>query len=156
MAHRFARLRGVGRGILDLYDRRPMLMSSIVGSGVFSLGELIVEAQKPGPFAPEWANVGEIGALGAVENGVLMTLWYRALATTLGNGVGTGVCLAKCASDQLVFATQYDATFLTLCAYQHSENLPEALEEVKKTFLSTWLNDCSVWPLLTFIGKELS
>ena len=37
---------------------------------------------------------------------VFMTTWYNFLTRVVGGGVGTGIVLAKCALDQLFFATQ--------------------------------------------------
>lgn len=88
----------------------------------------------------------------ATENGLLMHLWYSALTRWVGAGVATPVVLLKCALDQVFFATQQDAIFLGLCASQRSDKLPAAIAEVKRNFLTTWLNDCAVWPLVNFIG----
>lgn len=60
--------------------------------------------------------------------------------------------LLKCLCDQLFFATQQDFLFLLLCAYSDSKQLPKAIEEVKRTFLPTWLMDCSLWPMVNFVG----
>jgi Ca2+-binding EF-hand superfamily protein len=60
--------------------------------------------------------------------------------------------MAKCAADQVFFATQADGLFLAVCAILDSNDLPHAIHEVKLTFLTTWLNDCAVWPLVNFIG----
>ena len=60
--------------------------------------------------------------------------------------------LLKCLCDQLFFATQQDFVFLLLCAYSDSKQLPQAIEEVKRTFLPTWLMDCSLWPVVNFVG----
>ena len=73
---------------------------------------------------------------------------------------------------QLFFAVQADACFLALVAYQHSAPSPvsspsgsigssstvgvaAAMQHVRQNFLNTWLNDCSVWPLVSF-GEPLS
>lgn len=69
-----------------------------------------------------------------------------------GTGVGTDIVLKKCFCDQIFFATQQDGLFLALCAYDDSEKLPQAIEEVKKSFLTTWIADCAVWPLVNFFG----
>ena len=52
----------------------------------------------------------------------------------------------------MFFATQQDFLFLALCAYDHSHHLSEAIEEVRKNFLTTWLMDCALWPVVNFIG----
>ena len=70
----------------------------------------------------------------------------------MGDGVSTRLVLAKCILDQLFFATQQDFFFLALCAYNNSAQFNSAIEEVKKTFLTTWLMDCSLWPLVNFVG----
>lgn len=77
---------------------------------------------------------------------------YSLLSKYVGNGVGTPVVLLKCLLDQVFFATQQDLLFLGLCAYSDTEVLSEAIDEVKDTFLTTWIVDCSVWPVVNFVG----
>ena len=77
---------------------------------------------------------------------------YKTLAKVFGEGVSTRVVLLKCLCDQLFFATQQDFLFLLLCAYSDRKQLPQAIEEVKRTFLPTWLIDCSLWPVVNFVG----
>ena len=87
-----------------------------------------------------------------IENGFLMCLWYSTLTRLVGSGVSTYIVLAKCGLDQLFFATQQDGIFLTLCAFQKTEHLEAVFAKVKKNFLTTWLNDCSVMPIVNFVG----
>ena len=54
--------------------------------------------------------------------------------------------------DQVFFAAQQDLIFLGLCAYSHANELPKAIEEVKRCFLTTWIIDCSLWPVINFFG----
>ena len=95
---------------------------------------------------------GELGALGAVENGIVMLSWYNLLAKYVGSGNSTAVVLFKCLLDQVFFATQQDGIFLGVCAINHTDQLPDAIRELHKNFLTTWINDCSLWPLVNFIG----
>ena len=81
-----------------------------------------------------------------------MIFRYSILSKVFGSGVATETVLIKCLFDQVFFATQQDGLFLALCAYNNSEKLPQAIEEVKKNFLTTWIADCSVWPLVNFFG----
>jgi hypothetical protein len=96
-----------------------------------------------------------IGALGSLENGVVMVTWYRTLSRVFGEGVSTRTVLIKCLFDQLFFASQQDGLFLGICAYIDSSKLPSAIEEVKKSFLSVWLLDCALWPMVNFIGFSI-
>ena len=100
----------------------------------------------------DWRRVGQIALLGTIENGIFMLAWYRLLNRFVGDQIRTGIVLTKCVLDQAFFATQQDGIFLALCAYQSAESYNEALAEVKRTFLTTWINDCSVWPLVNFVG----
>ena len=52
----------------------------------------------------------------------------------------------------MFFATQQDLFFLGLCAYNESVDTSDALQEVKDTFLTTWIVDCSLWPVVNFVG----
>ena len=42
--------------------------------------------------------------------------------------------------------------FLGLSAYIDADAWPEAVQEVKDTFLTTWIVDCALWPVVNFIG----
>lgn len=146
-----------GRQMFDLYDRHPLLCNTIAGSAVYSAGELIVQHQRssvaPAPATPlDYKRIGQIGALGGVENGVFMLLWYNALNSVVGSSKATLTVLIKCFFDQVFFAAQSDGAFLLCCAVQGKKSLEDAMREVKKTFMTTWINDCSIWPLVNFIG----
>ena len=69
-----------GRQIFSLYERKPVLMNSIVGdSGVYVAGEYSVMVQnKDVRFFDEsnWKKLFEIGALGSAENGLIMMKWW--------------------------------------------------------------------------------
>jgi hypothetical protein len=161
--------RSFGRQIFQLYERYPLLCNSVAGGTVYFASETVVQVQALRDEAPssssgakpswwaclkvvDWKRVTEIGALGSMENGIVMLTWYKALNKYVGDSSATTIVLAKCALDQAFFATQQDGIFLALCALDSSESFAEALQEVKRTFLTTWINDCSVWPLVNFVG----
>jgi hypothetical protein len=154
-------------------------MNSIMGAAVYGGGEVI--AQYPlGLDNIDWPKVSQIGALGSLgtvnsdfgfiphfsplwfsshtfnivaENGILMSLWYSTLTRFVGSSVSTRVVALKCLLDQVFFATQQDGLFLALVALnQNGSQFEAALKEVQETFLTTWINDCSVWPLVNFVG----
>jgi len=158
MAKAFHQFRNFGRLIFSYYEKYPLIMNSAAGGTVYVAGELIVQLQNSKESnwkslqSLQWKRIGEIGALGSVENGMFMLAWYNFLNKFVGRGVATEIILAKCLLDQLFFATQQDFLFLALCAYNHSEKLPMAIQEVKKNFLTTWLMDCSLWPIVNFVG----
>jgi hypothetical protein len=67
-----------GRQIFSLYERRPLLMNSIVGCGVYIAGEYTIQTKSKDVRFFNWENwkqLGELGALGALENGVVMLKW---------------------------------------------------------------------------------
>jgi Ca2+-binding EF-hand superfamily protein len=151
------KVRGFGRRIYDLYDKHPLLMNSFSGGLVYSMGEIIAQDlvkknKGKGKENLDMVKVGEIGILGVLENGVLMSGWYTVLNKYVSSSNSTGIVLVKCLLDQIFFATQQDFLFLSLCAYNDSNLFEKALREVKNTFVNTWLYDCSVWPLVNFIG----
>jgi len=100
----------------------------------------------------DWTRLAQIGALGSAENGVIMVKWYSFLNKYIGNCVSTPVVLTKCLLDQIFYATQQDFMFLGLSAYIDADAWPEAVQEVKDTFLTTWIVDCALWPVVNFIG----
>jgi hypothetical protein len=95
-------------------------MNSVVGATVYLVGELAVQRSGSG-VADGSVNLSkccQLGTLGAVENGILMSYWYRFLSLAVGASVTTEVVLLKCAFDQAIFATQQDGIFLGLCAFE--------------------------------------
>jgi hypothetical protein len=172
--------RKLGPQILVVYEKYPIMMNSIVGGTVYFAGEFAVQVTSPeGMHGVSMKRCTEIGALGSIENGIFMCTWYQILVRLLGAGVSTPIVLFKSFLDQILFATQQDGIFLALCAYQNTSQLQgkqlffmgdflfffdvvnccisicwcqAAFEDVKTTFLTTWLNDCSVWPLVNFVG----
>ena len=138
--------------VLQLYDKHPLLLNSVVGGSVYSLGEMIIQYQNSPTI--EMKRVGEIGLLGSLENGILMLSWYKFLEKLFGNSNSSRIVLAKCLCDQIFFASQSDILFLSVCAYQQKEKLPEAVVQAKRAFFTTWLTDCSVWYGSTYSSKS--
>ncbi len=66
--------------------------------------------------------------------------------------MSTRIVLIKCFLDQIFFATQQDFLFLALCAYNQVGDLPLAFEQIKESFITTWIMDCSLWPFINFFG----
>ena len=144
---------GFGRRIVFYYERYPLAMNCIAGGTVYGIGELIVESRNEGGVNNiNWKRISNISLLGSIENGLFMSLWYNSLTKLVGAGVSTRIVLTKCLLDQAFFATQQDGLFLLLCAIQSTDHLEQAFVKVKKNFLTTWLNDCSIWPLVNFVG----
>jgi hypothetical protein len=141
-----------GRIIFRLYEHRPITMNAIVGGAVYGGAECVAQLNSSPHPKLNLQRVGPISALGAFEVGGVMRFWYSALDRHVGMAGTTGIVLVKCALDQLFFATQGDGLFLALCAHFDAEDMPNAVTEVKRTFLTTWINDCAVWPLVNFVG----
>ena len=67
-----------GRQFINLYEKRPLLMNSLVGGTVYMAGEYSAMTQeKDMRFFNEddWTRLAQIGALGSAENGVIMVKW---------------------------------------------------------------------------------
>lgn len=77
---------------------------------------------------------------------------YNFLARRLGSGLNTELVVTKCFLDQIVFSTQSNVIFLGLCSVNSTEKLPQAVNELKRTFLTTWIADCALWPVVNFFG----
>ena len=158
--------REFGRHIFNFYEKYPLQLNCAVGATVYTAGDVICQVENARPSSNglstttakhwfevvDWKRAADIGLLGAVENGFFMLAWYKTLNRFVGDSIATKTILVKCLLDQIFFATQQDLLFLGLCAYLDSEKLPAAVEGVKKKFLTTWIADCSVWPLVNFIG----
>lgn len=212
----FSRTRKFSGQLRQLYERRPLLMNSLIGGLVYTIGELIVELQSArqrlaqeerleepsarrrqasphlavnakdalSPSCDDadelheievdngrrglgdtigyyyrnysgqvnWNRVASIGMLGVVQNGILMLTWYRFLSKAVGSATRTSIVLAKCVLDQIFFASQQDAVFLAYCGYLHSSTFETAWRIMTEQFVTTWINDCSLWPIVNFLG----
>ena len=78
--------RGAGTRVFRAFESYPMTMNSILGSAVYVAGELIIQVKSSYPAHKNnlylalskginWKRVMQLGALGALENGVLMPIW---------------------------------------------------------------------------------
>ena len=163
-----------GRYIFSLYESHPIALNSIIGGTVYFAGELTAQVNQSSQQCKrefsestnniadfnkkfkwyvkkiDWERARYLGFLGAVETGIFMLTWYRFLNKTFGSGISTKTVVIKSVCDQIFFATQQDLLFLAICAYQDSEKYPEAVAEVSRTFLPTWLMDCSLWPMVWY------
>jgi len=78
----FAQFKSFGRRIFTMYDTYPLLANSIVGGSVYGLSETIIQynnsKEREGSLREkiDLRRVRDIGLLGSLENGVLMTTWY--------------------------------------------------------------------------------
>lgn len=164
--------RSFGRYIFNLYESHPITLNSIIGGTVYIAGEVTAqvnqksvqckrELSESATNSPDlakkllwhaknidWDRARYLGVLGAVENGIFMLTWYKFLNKMFGSGVSTKTVVMKSVCDQIFFATQQDLLFLAICAYQDSEKYLEAVAEVSRTFLPTWLMDCALWPMV--------
>ena len=77
---------------------------------------------------------------------------YNFLSRRLGNSSSTEMVVTKCFLDQMVFSTQSNLIFLGICAANDTKKLPLAVNEVRRTFLTTWIADCGIWPVVNFFG----
>jgi hypothetical protein len=67
-----------GRQVFSLYEKRPLLMNSIVGGAVYVAGEYTVQTRtKDVRFfdRENWTKLAQVGLLGTVENGFVMLKW---------------------------------------------------------------------------------
>jgi hypothetical protein len=147
--------------MMVLYEKYPLAMNSFVGGMVYAGGELAVQKiadhdqeskNNDRSFQYDMGKVRELGLLGAVENGVIMLTWYKFLSRYLGESTVSKTVLLKCLLDQVFFASQSDLVFLGFCAVHRSQDLPDAVKEVNRNWVNTWINDCSLWPVISFVG----
>jgi len=76
-----SRFREFGRKIFSMFDSHPTLMNSIVGGLVYASSEAVVQykTSKEPRLIEKFDKTGiiELGALGSLENGFLMTTWLH-------------------------------------------------------------------------------
>ena len=70
----------------SIFKDNNLAINTVIGGVVYALGEAIGQSQKEDV---QWTRVGDFFLLGAVENGLVMSVWYRYLDHKLGSkGIG--------------------------------------------------------------------
>jgi len=148
-----SRFRRFGQGIFRVYEDHQMKCNMFIGASMFMLGEIIATKDDKTSFQDlNWTKIRQLGALGVVENGIVMTVWYSYLDRLMRGSVSTSAVIAKCSLDQIFMASQADVSFLGLVAYNDKHNLDAALKEIENNFLVTWLKDTALWPVVNFFA----
>ena len=96
------------------------------------------------------------GALGITLNGFALHLWFRTLDATFGAAMTLRNVVFKCIADQLVYAPFSIIMFFSYASATKGGTVTEIVERSKEkintSIYSTWLADCSVWPMVNFLN----
>lgn len=144
-------LRRAARSVGDAIELHPFKMNSVIGAIVYGAGEGMAQLSAPKDERTT-ERLPAITMLGVVQVGALMTIWYNTLERMCGTSSSTRTVLHKICFDQVLWSSQNDGMFLAVCGILEKPDLPSALHETKRGFLTTWINDCAVWPLTNFLG----
>jgi len=143
-----------------VFRKRPFLLNSLTGFASFSLGDLLAQSVDNKTVKAEAQKLdvtraAKIGCLGCVVNGVVMVYWFRVLDRVCGHSMtDPRVLISKTVLDQVVYAPISISAF-----YAYTSFLTPGAAGWKSTFLqtmedkaySTFLADCSVWPVINLL-----
>eukprot|EP00611_Tribonema_gayanum_P013277 TRINITY_DN2409_c0_g1_i1.p1 TRINITY_DN2409_c0_g1~~TRINITY_DN2409_c0_g1_i1.p1 ORF type:complete len:198 (-),score=55.60 TRINITY_DN2409_c0_g1_i1:669-1262(-) len=94
-----------------------------------------------------------MGCLGAIQNGLFMTAWYRILDRFVTPKTDPVSVIKKICCDEAVFAPQLAVSYLATSAYvARPGDWGYVRENVRTKALETWSNDMKLWPIANFFG----
>lgn len=96
-------------------------------------------------------------SLGFVMNGLVLFNWYKLLDSKIGVSMkNRNTVMAKMFADQVVYAPFSIMVFFTTSSIHPDGSLAQWFDDVslkmKDAFVSTYLADCALWPLVNFFN----
>ena len=160
----FQRMTQFRNNVNHLFEKYPNSASAFTGFCTFSLGDVIAQRvelhdnQQNLQF--DYFRPIEIGTLGLVMNGVFLTQWYNLLERVIGTSMHCKrAVLLKVLADQIIYAPFSIISFFSFTAFVSNDEVNEMFEQftskMQERFSTTFLADCSLWPLANFVSFRL-
>jgi protein Mpv17 len=137
-----------------LYTRYPLAANVGTSVSLFGFGDLIEQRLRGRSLGHvDWGRVSRMSLVGFVF-GPLNHGWYTFLDRVL-RGRTLGTIVRKVLADQLVFApTMICSFFITICTLE-GVHVRETMKELQLKFWSTYMVDCTVWPVAQVVNFSL-
>lgn len=151
----------IRHAVTSFYALNPRLANACTGCVTFTLGDILaqkiqVRTEKDAQSLDYWRSL-QVGALGLVMNGIFLHHWYNTLDKIVGSSMTSkfGVAM-KVAADQFIYAPFAILTFFGFTSVREAGSVSSAKEEFKNkvqgNFTTTFLADCTLWPLSNFVN----
>lgn len=110
-----------------------------------------------GNFSLQIDRMAQTAMLGLFMNGIVLYNWYTVLELSFGSDMkNRKTVFAKMVADQFIYAPFSIAVFFSSSSLQKHRTLEECFEifvtKMHKTFISTYLADCMLWPFVNFLN----
>eukprot|EP00127_Corallochytrium_limacisporum_P006720 Clim_evm9s234 gene=Clim_evmTU9s234 len=137
--------------ISRFYQERPIVanVGSCITLGI--AGDVLQQQNEPHRQGWDAARTGRIGSLGIVT-GPMNHFWYRWLDRAVPKERVFKNIAKKIFLDQTVMAPALLTLFFGTTAMLEGNSLEEAVANIKKKFLPTYIIDCAAWPPVQMIN----
>ncbi|KAK5579772.1 hypothetical protein RB653_009458 [Dictyostelium firmibasis] len=131
------------------------LVSKATTSGVlYFLSDSIVqgiEMKKDKDKKYDYMRSIRMTVFGFCVTGPLFHYWYQLLDKNFPKK-STKHVLIKCVIDQAVCSPIFNALFFSGMGFLEGKNTEQIKEKLKNDWLTTYISDCLVWPILNFVN----
>lgn len=158
---RFVQLRNT---VNTLFEKYPKAASAFTGFCTFSAGDVIAQRveihDNTTNLQFDYTRPLQIGMLGLVMNGLFLTQWYNLLERVIGTSMHCKrAVLLKVIADQVIYGPFSIMAFFAVTAFVAHKEFHEMYEQftskMQDRFISTFIADCSLWPLANFVNFRL-
>ncbi len=148
--------------IRNAYSKHPQVSNACTGFVTFSVGDIIAQNLDGKTIQQiEMKRSLQLGALGMFMNGLCLHRWYVILDKLVGvvKVKASSAAILKVFADQIVYAPFAILTFFgyaSICKQTTTPGSTSAWQtfsaKVENHFLTTFVADCSLWPMANFVN----
>ena len=148
----------------SFFEKYPKTASAFTGFCTFGAGDVIAQRVEMHNTTTnlqfDYARPFQVGMLGFFMNGLFLTQWYNLLERVIGTSMHCKrAVFMKVAADQIIYGPFSIIAFFSFTSFLAHDNIPEMLEQfsskMQDRFITTFLADCSLWPLANFVNFRL-
>lgn len=147
------------------YRKFPLISNSISGFVIFGSGDILSQCVASKDSHKSFRQVDfrrafDTSLLGVFMNGLCLHGWYRILEHTIGTSMlNNKVVVLKCVADQFCYAPFSILVFFSFTGIRTGGTSAEIKENIQSkvntSFISTWIADCTLWPLVNAANFSL-
>lgn len=145
------------------YRSYPIISNSISGFCIFCGGDVVsqfISTKNKKAFKINIQRTIDTGILGIFMNGFCLHGWYRILELSFGASMkNRKVVILKCVADQICYAPFSICVFFSFVGVRAGGTVLEINEriysKISTLFVSTWVADCTLWPIVNAVNFSL-
>ncbi|KAK1251813.1 hypothetical protein MKX07_007292 [Trichoderma sp. CBMAI-0711] len=125
--------------------KRPYVTQTISSIFIFFSADLLAQSMSDDDYDPvRTARNVFIGAGTAIP----AYQWFKFLATRFNYKSRVLSLGVKIVLNQLLFATYMNVYFFSMQALLSGDGISGAVQRVRETLLTSWINSCKIWPIV--------